>query len=191
MKTLDRYVIFAFLKNYCIAFLVLIGMFVVLDMVFKFDDIVEVQSRLGPATPESTLVLIKAIFSFYFYKTFLFFLYLGPVIPGVAASFTLLRMTRNNELTAIMAAGVPLLRVAAPIILIAVVLSGLGAVDQELIIPNIIPELMLKHSQIVGGTPTVKSVPPMRDSDNRILMATRYYTPTDATPAAMDFLDVV
>lgn len=191
MKTLDRYVITAFLKNYCISFLVLVGMFVVLDMVFKFDDIVEVQSRLGPASPESTFVLIKAIISFYFYKTFLFFLYLGPVIPGVAASFTLLRLTRNNELTAIMAAGVPLLRVAAPIILIAVVLSGLGAVDQELVIPNIIPELMTKHSQIVGGNPSIRNVPPMRDSENRIFMASRYYSPTETTPAAMDFLDVV
>src|SRR3954465_10305643 len=145
MKTLDRYVISAFLKNYFISFLVLIGMFVVLDMVFKFDDIVEVQSRLGPNDPGGTLLLIRALITFYFYKTFLFFLYLGPVIPGVAASFTLLRLTRNNELTAIMAAGVPLLRVAAPIVIIAVVLSGLGALDQELIIPNIIPELMTKH----------------------------------------------
>lgn len=191
MKTLDRYVISAFLKNYCISFFVLIGMFVVLDMVFKFDDLVEVQSRLGPATPDSTFVLIKAIFVFYFYKTFLFFLYLGPVIPGLAASFTLLRLTRNNELTAVMAAGVPLLRVAAPIIIIAVILSGLGAIDQELIVPNIIPQLMLKHSEIAGGAPPTVTVPPMRDSDNRIVMATRYSGPSRKTPAFMDFVDVV
>ncbi|HZZ44542.1 MAG TPA: LptF/LptG family permease [Tepidisphaeraceae bacterium] len=190
MKTLDRYVLSAFLKNYLIAFFVLIGMFVILDMVFKFDDIVEVQSRLGPTDAQSLFVLFSALISFYFYKTFLFFLYLGPVIPGVAASFTLLRLTRNNELVAVMVAGVPLLRVATPIIIAAVVLSGLGAVDQELIIPNIIPQLMLKHSQLAGTTPTVKTVPPMRDSENRILMAARYYTPSDGPPA-MDFLDVI
>ena len=42
MKILDRYVISTFLKNYLIAFFVLIGMYVTLDMVFNFDELVQV-----------------------------------------------------------------------------------------------------------------------------------------------------
>ena len=41
MKILDRYVISTFLKNYLIAFFVLIGMYVTLDMVFNFDELVQ------------------------------------------------------------------------------------------------------------------------------------------------------
>ncbi len=44
MKILDRYVLWSFLKNYLISFMVLIGMYVVLDMVFNFDELVEVRS---------------------------------------------------------------------------------------------------------------------------------------------------
>jgi lipopolysaccharide export LptBFGC system permease protein LptF len=50
---------------------------------------------------------------------------------------------------------------------------------------------MIKHSQMVGGAPTIRTVPPMRDAENRVLMAARYYTPTDKNPAAMDYLDLV
>ena len=40
MKLLDRYILRQFLWNYAIALTVLIGMFVVMDMVFKFDSFV-------------------------------------------------------------------------------------------------------------------------------------------------------
>jgi lipopolysaccharide export LptBFGC system permease protein LptF len=73
---------------------------------------------------------------------------LSGIIPVVAASFTLIRLTRFNELTAILAAGVPLLRIAAPIILAAVVLNGLLLLDQELIIPRIIPKLTRSHDEV-------------------------------------------
>ena len=108
-------------------------------------------------------------------------------------NLTLLRMTRNNELTAILAAGTPLLRVAAPIILIAVVLTGLGWVDQEFVIPNIIPQLLMKHNQVndPGAASSAKPLPPIRDSANRIVMASRYYPPSGAKPARMDYLDAV
>ena len=42
-----------------------------------------------------------------------------------------MRLSRFNELTALLAAGIPLLRIAAPVILVAVVLNGLLLVDQE------------------------------------------------------------
>ena len=48
MKIIDRYVIISFLRNYVISFMVLVGMYVVMDMVFNFNHMVDVQS--GPAT---------------------------------------------------------------------------------------------------------------------------------------------
>ena len=57
MKILDRHVLLSFLKNYLISFMVLIGLFVTLDMVFQFDEFAKVGRkalfgrRFGPASP--------------------------------------------------------------------------------------------------------------------------------------------
>src|SRR5436305_15352610 len=111
MKLLDRYVIFTFLKNYFLAFFVLIGLYIVLDAVFQFGNIVGIAGteREGFA---SVIALVGALADHYFYQSLVIFVHLAGIIPGVAASFTLLRMTRNNELTAMLAAGVPLIRIA-------------------------------------------------------------------------------
>src|SRR5512147_2991279 len=45
MKLIDRYVATTFLKNYLLSFLVLVGMYVVMDMIFNFDELVEVTTR--------------------------------------------------------------------------------------------------------------------------------------------------
>ncbi len=45
MKILDRYVILSFLRNYLISFLVLVGMYVVLDMMFNIDELAEVREK--------------------------------------------------------------------------------------------------------------------------------------------------
>ena len=45
MRILDRYVLKTFLKNYLISLMVLVGMYIVLDMVFNFGDLVDVKSN--------------------------------------------------------------------------------------------------------------------------------------------------
>ena len=45
MKILDRYVLIAFIKNYLISLMALLGLYIVLDMVFSFDELAEVQQR--------------------------------------------------------------------------------------------------------------------------------------------------
>src|SRR6476661_4124539 len=125
MKILDRYILVNFLKNYLISFMVLIGLYIVLDMVFNFDELAEVQNRSGAGGIESTVMLLRGLVDYYFYQSFLIFAHLSGIIPLVAAAFTLIRMQRFNELTASLAAGVPLLRSAMPIILAAVALNVL------------------------------------------------------------------
>src|SRR5688572_30474850 len=145
MKILDRYVLVSFLKNYLLSFMVLIGLYVVLDMVFQFDEFAKVQPKGAAARAGSAWVVVRHILDFYTYQTFLIFAYLSGVIPVVAAAFTVIRMTRFNEMTAILAAGTPLLRVVMPIIIAALVLNALLVVDQEMIIPRMIPNLIRQH----------------------------------------------
>src|SRR4051794_28844864 len=176
MKILDRYVISTFLKNYFIAFFVLIGMYVTLDMVFNFDELVQVQDRAVVASGlDSALIVVKAAANYYFYQLFTIFVQLSGMIPVVAAAFTLIRFSRFNELSAMLAAGVPLLRVASPIIIVALVLNGLLLLDQELLIPSIIPKLV-RSRQEAGQETASKDfqIPAMQDDKNAILNVARY-----------------
>src|SRR3954454_24388905 len=173
MKILDRYVIATFLKNYLISFFVLIGLYVTLDMVFNFDELVEVQERAGDTVKsglDSALLVIRAAGDYYFYQIFYIFVQLSGMIPVVAAAFTLIRFSRFNELTAMLASGVPLLRVASPIIIVSLVLNGLLLLDQELLIPQIIPKLV-RSRQEAGQETTSKDfqIPAMQDEHNAIL----------------------
>ncbi|HVT87848.1 MAG TPA: LptF/LptG family permease [Tepidisphaeraceae bacterium] len=187
MKILDRYVLFRFLVDYAISLMVLIGMYVVLDMVFNFDELVGSKevARLSAGD------IIMNLAGYYYYQSFLIFSHLAGMITVVAAGFTLIRLSRCNELSAVLAAGIPLLRLAAPIIFAAVVLQGLLALDQEVIIPNIIHKLTRQHDQVYEDA-GAKSFPiqAMQDDRNGLLFAGRYSAAQNrATMIGFDVLE--
>jgi lipopolysaccharide export system permease protein len=185
---LDRYVILTFLKNYLIAFFVLIGLYITLDMVFNFDELVQVQDRSVATTGvDSAILVIKAAADYYFYQTFYIFVQLSGMIPVVAAAFTLIRLSRFNELTAMLASGVPLLRVASPIIIVSLILNGLLLLDQELLIPQIIPKLV-RSRQDAGQETASKyfQIPAMQDDRAGVLNVARY-KPGPGDPVMYEF----
>src|SRR4051794_9505598 len=122
MKLIDRYVAWNFIKNYLISFFVLVGSFIVLDMVLSFDDFVTVNTRTDATGFAALMNFAKVAGDYYFYQVFVYFVKLSPIIPVVAACFTMIRMTRFNELTALLSAGVPLLRIAMPILVVGLFL---------------------------------------------------------------------
>src|SRR5215470_5012613 len=113
MKLLDRYILRAFFTNYFIALGVMIGIYVVLDLFVNLDEFTK--------NSVSFAVVLRNIINYYGWDLFLYFSQLSGVIVLVAACFTLGRFLRTNELTAVLASGTSLYRVAAPILL-----AGLG-----------------------------------------------------------------
>src|SRR4051812_45753261 len=190
MKLVDRYVLWTFLKNYLISFMVLVGMYVVLDMVFNFDELVDVKGTAVAGQEQNLWSTITGIADYYFYQIFLFFVYLSGIIPVDAAAFTLMRLSRFNELTALLAAGVPLLRVAMPIINAGIVLNGLLIADQELVIPQMIPKLTRSHDEM--HMTQAKSFPIMAMQDDRhsLVRVGKYTPPTEDKPATMQTIDI-
>ncbi len=191
MKILTRYILFNYIRNYLISLFVLIGLYVVLDMVFNFDEFAVSQKGGG------AMATVGNVIEYYFYQSFLIFAQLSGVIPVAAAAFTFLRFARFNELTAMMAAGMHLVRVAAPAIFCAVIASLImPLINQELIIPNIIPELTRARSadQVLGeGRQKSFPVQNMQDSQKNLLFAARYEPPgtkNDATLTEMIVLHI-
>ncbi len=128
MKILDRYIAKSFLTGYAISFLVLIGLRMIIDLFINIDEFTET----GTAGE-----IIQDIFIYYGVQTSIYFRDFAGIITVFAAVFSLGKLTRNNELVAVMASGVSLKRVILPIIVMSLLLSGLLVVDQEVIIPKL------------------------------------------------------
>jgi lipopolysaccharide export system permease protein len=191
MKILDRYVLWLFIKNYLISMMVLIGLYVLLDMVFNFDELVELRSQVDGGIL-GVLGIVVSIVDYYFFRSFLIFVYLSSIIPVVAAAFTLMRLSRFNELVAMLAAGVPLLRIAMPVIVAAVVLNMvLLPINQEVIIPSIIPKLIRKHDQLADASGHSYPIRWMQIGSHDLLSAGNYHPPGEKTPAVMQVVDVI
>jgi len=188
MKLIDRYVVTAFLKNYLLSFLVLVGMYIVLDLIFNIDEFSELKQKATGI--EAMLGFMAYIGDFYFYQIFLYFLHLSGMIAVVAASFTLMRMIRFNELSALLSAGVPLLRVSLPIIVASLFLNALTWVDQELVIPNMIHKLVRKHDYGVDQDSRAFRIDAMRAEDGAKLLAARY-PPNTERPPKMEMLSII
>src|SRR5579862_6760566 len=105
MRLLDRYIVRSFLINYVLAFAVLVGMYTLLDLIINFDRFTKA-TAMG-AGPGGHVVsgfplffsLMADIIDFYGYRMLVIFQQVSAAIPLLAAGFTMVRMTRHNELT--------------------------------------------------------------------------------------------
>ena len=197
MNTFDRYILRSFARNYLLSFVVLVGLYVVLDMVLNFDELSRnsqgTGEAAGPGGLLSLISLVGNIVDFYFFQSFVYFVQLSGVIPVAAAAFTLFRMTRSNELTAMLAAGVPMLRLAAPIMVAGVIANGLLVVDQEILIPQMVHKLTRARDEVSSSQKTAFQIRSMEDQSGSLLLVAQY-TPESADgkrPATMEEVDII
>jgi len=132
-----------FLIGYAIAFCVLIGLRIIIDLFVNLDEFTE-HIELG------TLTVIKNILIFYALNSTLYFRDFAGMITVVAAAFSFNKMVRYNELVAVMASGVSLKRVIAPIVFLALLFTGVLVVNQELIIPPLADKLVRHQNDLPG-----------------------------------------
>lgn len=143
MKILDRYIAKNFLIGYVIAFCVLVGLRIIIDLFVNLDEFTE-NADLG------SLAVIKNISTFYLLNSTLYFRDFAGMITVVAAAFSLGKIIRNRELVAVMASGVSLKRVIAPIVLLSLLLTALLVIDQEFVIPALSDRLVRNHDDVPG-----------------------------------------
>ncbi|MHC4244629.1 MAG: LptF/LptG family permease [Planctomycetota bacterium] len=144
MKILDRYVAKNFLIGYVIAFCVLIGLRIIIDLFVHLDEFTENSDLI------STAGVMKHMLIFYAVNCTLYFREFAGMITVVAASFSFSKMVHSNELVAVMASGVSLKRIIAPIVLLALLLTGVLVIDQEFVIPSLADQLVRSHDEIPG-----------------------------------------
>ncbi len=139
---IDRYILRSLLINYVIALATMLSLYVVLDMFVNMDEFTEE----GYPVP----TVIGNIASYYWPNLFLYFAQLSSVITLFAAMAAIARMRKLNELTAVLASGVSLYRVATPVLLFGIVTTGLLVVDTEWLIPAVAHKLARDHDDADG-----------------------------------------
>jgi lipopolysaccharide export system permease protein len=133
MRILDRQRYWAFIKAYIICFVSLVGLYVVLDAFNNLDEHAQVTN--------GTLDLLQHMGRYYLIRMSRFYDQLCGVISMMAAIFTVTWMQRNNELVAMLAAGISTQRAIRPVLISAALVSSLSVINQEWIIPPVSEEI--------------------------------------------------
>lgn len=127
MRKLDRYVSGYFLSSYGLCLFFFIGMFVLIDLIAKTDDIFDNASGLTKLGYSVSALLPR----YYGLMVPFVFLQVAPFITVMAAMFAITRLRRNNELVPMIVAGRSVYRILAPIFVYAAILGvGMGLVQQ-------------------------------------------------------------
>lgn len=145
LRKMDRYVAAYFMSSYLICFIFFLGLFIVIDLVGRVDEIIEA----APLVREREESLFWHTVELYLLKTPEIFLLVAPYLTVMSAMFSLGRLRKNNELIPMIMAGVSIFRILLPIFVLASVFLGAMVIMQEYLAPWCAEKRMLKESLLI------------------------------------------
>jgi lipopolysaccharide export system permease protein len=160
---IDRYIGRAQLHAFVVVFVSLAGLY------FVFDAFTNMEEFLSHAAETGSLA--KVLASYYGCRLIWFFDATSPVISLASAMFALTWLERHNELTALLAAGVPRWRIARPVLVFSAVVALAAATNRELVLPQI-REAFARNAQDLRGE-FVQPFEPRYDNRTEILFRGR------------------
>ena len=166
MTTIDRYIAFSFLRSYFLLLLLGIGLYIVSDLLVNLDEFTENREL-------SFLEVIGVMVDYYGHNLPLYFTQLAGAMMAFAGAYTVAMMLRNNEMTALVAAGMPLQRLAVPIMVSSVLLVALWVINREFILPEFAPKIARNRDDVTGTSTAGISF--ARDANDAILTASRIH----------------
>ncbi len=141
-RIIDQYLLRQFIQVYAICFVSLTGLYVVIDAFANLE------SFLDYASGESSLLGVMG--KYYACRSLAFFDRISGVLALIAAMFTVTWIQRHQELTALLAAGIPKARIVAPIAIAAASVSLLALANRELVIPQLRDTLSRDAKDLAG-----------------------------------------
>ena len=129
LTILDRQMVFNYVKAYAFCLTSLSGLFIVVDLFMNLEDFT--------GNRRDFVAVINFIGVYYGYKFFHIFDKLCEPVVLLAAMFTVAWMQRSNELLPLLSAGISTRRAVRPVLVCAMAMMALVAVNQEYALPNI------------------------------------------------------
>jgi len=129
--TYDRYLLRSFLHVFAVCLTSTLGLFVVIDLCENLDGFLERNADRG------TGMLLWTIGQCYAFQSIFFLDRAGPSLTVVSVMVVLVLLQRSGELHPLLASGIPMYRVLAPLIAGSAAFSALLALNQEFVVPQI------------------------------------------------------
>ncbi|MEM7235603.1 MAG: LptF/LptG family permease, partial [Planctomycetota bacterium] len=126
MRSFDFYVGRTFLFCYGICAVSFIGLFVSIEAFAKLDRFLRQEGSLLTTLWKYHTAMIPTVYTHY----------VGPILTAAAGMFTVTLLSRQNELTAMKAAGVSAYRIMLPIFVLAAAFTALTFYLQESVLPG-------------------------------------------------------
>ncbi|MFM7248897.1 MAG: LptF/LptG family permease [Planctomycetaceae bacterium] len=139
---IDRYIARAQLNAFVIVFVSLAGLTFVVDAFTNMEEFLSHAAEAGG--------LWRVLSRYYGYRLVAFFDAASPVISLASSMFALSWLERHNEVTALLAAGVPRWRIARAAIVFAAAVAMVAAVSREVVLPRI-REAISRNAQDLRG----------------------------------------
>ncbi|MCU0961373.1 MAG: LptF/LptG family permease [Pirellulaceae bacterium] len=163
MTLFDRYLLRTFLRVLLVSFISLTGLYIIIDLFGNLEELLAYAEREGS--------LLQVVASYYGARVLSFFDRTSGLLALLAAIFTITWFQRSNELTAVMAAGIPKCRIVRPLIAASVAVAVLAAANRELGLPPVRDKLGRNAQDWLGER--AQRLTPRRDNRTRILIAGR------------------
>ena len=177
MSLLDRYIARQYLINIVLLMLILFCFVVAIDVSLNIDRFVRIAGELARSEGNEDSTLRRGIITIFLIADLwgprllqLFNYMLGLVLIG-AMGFTCTQMVRHREFVAMLASGQGLHRVARPILITAIALSALQALNQEILLPRVAPLLTRDHGDAGQRSLGASAVPLTADGLGRLFYA--------------------
>ncbi len=168
---LDRYVAGYFLTSYVVCFFFFLGIFIVLDLVPRVEDILD----SAKAVHERGQSLLWLTIQYYAYKVPEIFLQVAPYLTLMAAMFTITRLRKTNELIPMIMAGLSLFRILLPIFIVAFGLMASMIAIQEFAASDLaLKRLLLESSLIDHDERLIKENTIMTDTEGRSIVVNQF-----------------
>lgn len=133
MTLFDRYLIRRFLGAFTVLYVSTFGLFVVIDGFTNMDEF--------HRDSQTAMQTMRRMAEYYVYQSSFFLELVGPILCIVTVMVVFALLQKNSEIAPILAAGIPTYRLAIPFVAATLVVSGLLAMNQEMIIPQIAEQL--------------------------------------------------
>jgi lipopolysaccharide export system permease protein len=160
MTLFDRYLLRTFVKVLAVSFLSLTGLFIIIDLFGNLEEFISYAEREGS--------LLRVLFGYYGARVLSFFDRISGLLALIAAIFTITWFRRTNELTAVMAAGIPKARIVRPLVAATVIVALLAAANREVGLPQVRDKLSRNAQDWLGES--AKRLTPRRDNQTQILI---------------------
>jgi lipopolysaccharide export system permease protein len=181
MNLLDRYIAKQYLINIVVLLVILCCFVVMIDVSLNVDRYWKTAvTNLAPENPahdtivRRLVVTILGVIDIWWPRLLsLVNFIIGLVLVG-AMGFTCTQLVRNRELVAVLSSGQSLFRVARPFVIVAVGVTCLQALNQEMVIPRIAPLLMRDQGDVGKRALDATEVSLTTDAVGRVFYASSF-----------------